>query len=222
VCTRSEIRIMKIEHKPVLIIVGVLAVLQIGLLFFFYGKDKGADLSPSEITLDGTLQNGETYALTIRKIPFERKLLKESGGNNLIGANEQQPDYLLEKIELSIGDKEVEFPLKAFRDLADPTLDLGVAISESGKIITLIIQGGGEGKRYQAKLKIRSNLFFERVIQSGSQEPVITKYHIEPEIRMASAKAVDSQPPTVKVIGEPIKLTTQEIEQYNSNETTKE
>lgn len=209
---------MRIKHQPVFIIVGILAVLQLGLLIFFYskGNNQKAALVPADISMDGILQNGKPYLLKIQKTPFDPKLIQETSIKELIGTKNRQPDYLLASIDLTIEEKQIRFPLKSFRDLANPDITGGIAVAEIGKSAVLIIQGGDKETSYQAKFKIKSGLLLERRLLAGGSELIVTEYPAVYDIQTYSMKP-EAEAPTITNVE--WKITQHEIPASNQPQT---
>lgn len=80
------------------------------------------------------------------------------------------------RLDVFLGTTPVVIPPDCFADIAHLDVPDGVQIADFAGDVFLLLTGGTEPDRWQAKLTIRDGHVAERVLKRGEAEPTVTSY----------------------------------------------
>ncbi len=108
---------------------------------------------------EGHLLDGRPFRLEIRLVPYNAASHQQT---EFFGGEVTEPQFVVERVGLSVGGRQVSIPPEAVTDLYDVHLPSGVRLYEAGPFVVLRLQGGDGAGSYEARLVIDAGKLVRR------------------------------------------------------------
>ena len=121
--------------------------------------DQWQVVTVNKVTLEGTLKDGGTFAVTV-----DSDAPKESSGQYFGASETHAPRAIVSGITVKSPGGRISFPKQAFLDLANPLLQTVSITSQGPGNLKLRFTGGEGAQNYEAEYFIEGNKLVRRTV----------------------------------------------------------